>query len=666
MKKMKKKHRSIPAWILTALLLCACFPASSQEPAIHAMGNGKMCVYGQGADIHTVYPAPFSTPSLFRLVMDADHECRSNREPGTAIWTHEIARNGITAARLHDFVDLELPVLIRKMEVNQDIAFRLLLHPTLEVLALRQDDRDEKGEMLLMAPAGTVIYQKYVYPRPLFHLINWKGPLRLVPAEDSPNTYRLKCSPGTLELLFTGGPGYDEAVTHQELALELGYAKMYGRTRDGWMDFTSSRTDFREVLPDDLPLREKLLQTIDDVSVMIKAQQAETGAVMAGYPYPLGYVRDQYGVSRGLLALGYHEEARMILDFYWDVWERSGKLHCAQGIGVDGIFHIHENDEVESPGYLIMQAFDLLEKTGDKGYIEHIFPMLEWCWEVQQKHLAGQMLPFNGDETYVAGGILPRSTLNDGSAEATLLFIEGGIKLLKWIGEHERWSRDRMERERGLLEQVRQQYRENFWIDGSLATNNPARLDHTEPPRFRHGVCERGGSDCLVFRTDGFGGIDWTERDENGRYQCPTCLALGPMPRADSRIYHLISVSLIPLYFHSGLLSVSELQPMMRQVWKNYRETGVVSSRTRKSNLEDNRRSVGYDYGLILYAMLRTGTGEPEDLYRETLSIVDETGAWSEYYLDGIPSGTRCRPWESAINLEALIHFALNRSKRIP
>ena len=57
--------------------------------------------------------------------------------------------------------------------------------------------------------------------------------------------------------------------------------------------------------------------------------------------------------------------------------------------------------------------------------------------------------------------------------------------------------------------------------------------------------------------------------------------------------------------------------------------------------------------------MTKTRHRHAEEVYRKTLSIVDETGAWSEYYLDNIPSGTRCRPWESAINLEALIEFAV-------
>ena len=77
--------------------------------------------------------------------------------------------------------------------------------------------------------------------------------------------------------------------------------------------------DFSRILPPDFPQREKLLQTIDDVAVLIKTQQSAEGGVLAGYPYPLAYVRDQYGVSRGLSTLGYFDEAKAILEFYWKI-----------------------------------------------------------------------------------------------------------------------------------------------------------------------------------------------------------------------------------------------------------------------------------------------------------------------------------------------------------
>ena len=633
----------------------------SDRGAIHALGNGEMCAYGLGPGIMKLYPGPLSTPSMFTidLVSDDPVETKSLREKGTAIWTHHIFKNGAEAGRILDLVDAELPVLVRQLDLADEVQFALKLNPAVSVLDHRFEMVDGRGEILLMAPAGTVIYQKYVYPRPLYFKIAWQGKVGIEQQSSRENEYLITCGPGKGELFFVGGPEYSETVEFAEKAQLAGIGAMIDRTRSWWMEFSGRRRDFENILAADLPLRAKMLQTIDDCSVMLRAQQSSVGACMAGYPYPLGYVRDQYGISRGLLALGYYPEARRIMEFYWDIWRKTGELHCAQGIGVDGIFHIHENDEVESTAYLILQAFDLQRKTGDEEFTRSIFPMLQWCWEVQKKHLAGHMLPFNGDETYVAGGILPRWTLNDGSAEATLLFVEGGEKLLQWIKKKGLWTDQRWKENAELLADVRLHFRENFWDGTTMVTNNPTRLNHIDAPRFRHGVCERKGPDCVFRGRGGFAGIDWLEKDANNRYQCPVCLALGPLPAAKRRTYKLISVSLTPLYFESGLFKSEELAPLVNQVYDNFHQTGILTSRTDAESVRENKRSVGYDYGLILDAMIKTDHQNAEEVYRKTLSIVDETGVWSEYYLGNIPSGTRCRPWESGINLEALIEFAV-------
>jgi hypothetical protein len=46
------------------------------------------------------------------------------------------------------------------------------------------------------------------------------------------------------------------------------------------------------------------------------------------------------------------------------------------------------------------------------------------------------------------------------------------------------------------------------------------------------------------------------------------------------------------------------------------------------------------------------------------LSVLDDTGTWTEYYRDGKATGTRYRPWESGIDLEAAILFAETYQKR--
>jgi hypothetical protein len=635
------------------------------DGSIHALGNGKMLVYEKGPDIINIYPYPFSSPSLYRfeLNLEKGENVLSSREQGTAIWTHSIFNGDRKIGQVTDAADTGLPCLLRHLDLQEPLSFRLKTGQAVNTIG-SPEAANGIGRLLLLVPAGTLFYQKYAYPKPLYHLVAWKGNIKVTAVPDHDGEYFVSVGKGLSDILLCGGPEYSEVIENSEAAQKLTSSEIIGRARTWWKDFTARRTDFEDRLPAELPLRQKLLGIIDDVSVMIRVQQAEAGAVIAGYPYPLGYVRDQYGVSRGLLALGYTGEAKKILEFYWKCWKKNGVIHNAQGIGLDGIFHIHENDEVEIPGYLMVQAFDYLARTGDAAFIETIFPMLEWCWTVQVRNLAGWMLPFNGDETYVAGGILPRSVLNDGSAEATMLFINGGEKFIDWIKKHREWPGSKILEGEQVLDSTVNHFRRNFWVRGQLITNNPDRLNFIAPPRFRHGVCERSGPDCIISGKGGFGGIDWTERDANGRYQCPACLSLGPLPKSDKVRYNLISVSLTPLYMGSSLFRSEELKPIVEKIYSSFITTGILSSAVDSTGSPSSRISVGYDYGFLLNAMLETGIKNTQPVYEKAISVTDSTGVWSEYYDNNQPRGTRYRPWESAINIEALLKFAMHYPDR--
>jgi len=636
---------------------------SKDDGSVHALGNGKMLVYESGSKIFWIGASPYSTPTLFNLdLVDYKQiETTSSRETGTAIWTHEVYQNGKSLGTMVDFVDTSLPCMIRHFNLAKSLIFRLKLLDE-AIVVTKSEFEDLKGgysKLLLLVPKGTLFFEKYAYPGTIYHQIAMEGNVKVEPSKEEKNVYILTFEPGVSKLYFIGGPEYPQTINNWEEIRNLTYDNLLERTRKWWKVFTNERIDFERRLPSALPLRQKLLQTIDDVSVMIKSQQSQQGAVMAGYRYPMGYVRDQYGVSRGLLALGYIEEAKHILDFYWNIWQKFGEIHNAQGIGIQGVFHYAENDEVEITGYLVLEAFDLLEKSGDDKFMQMIFPMLEWCWEVQKKHLVRGMLPFNGDETYVAGGFLPRSSLNDGSVEATLLFIDGGEKLLEWVKKHKKWSSEKIEDERIVFEKTRKLFRENFWENGQLITNNPERVNLTKIPRFRRGPCERRGPDCLLINSKGVrSGAMWSECDPNNRYQCPACMVLGPLPKVEPVFYHLISSNLVPLYVHSTLFKTGELKPMVEKVYSQYEKTGILSCIIDSTGTNKNKGTVGYDYGFLLYSMLETGMGNAEKVYRQTLSVTDSAGVWSEYYLENIPYLTRYRPWESAANIEALIKFA--------
>lgn len=612
--------------------------------SVHCLGNGRLCVYAEGPDVIQIFGPPYSTTSIGQVCLEQPGvTSQSRRVVGAAIWEHRITLNGSVVAVLTDFVDSEQPCFVRTFETTVPLHF--VYRPESGVRVANNNalikKSGAKDGFLVETPIGTpsVPFGNYPIPFAFFQQFAWRGE---VDASTNPSggTTEITFSPGKGSLYVTGGPELAGCMESMKSVLSCEDASLLARTQSWWVDFTSKGRNFAAELPEGVPMRERLVQVLDDVAVLIKAQQAVEGGVLAGYPYHLGYVRDQYGVHRGLVSLGHKEMSRDILNFYFMNYESYGYIHNAQGLGIPGLFHVHENDEVEITGYITMQAFDYLQGSGDIDFVKHIFPMLEWAWTVQQRNLIQDMLPFNGDETYVAGGILPRNVLNDGSAEATMLFIDSGRLLLDFAGKQGLWTNERIEKERQILDRVSASFRENFWHGDRLITNNPERVkDPQALPTVRHGVCES----CIT--------VQWTVRTGEDRYLCMKCLPKASLPRIDPKVYILQSVSLTPIYFHSSLFKTEEFLPQVEEIVQAYKETGKLPSRP------DSDVSVGYDYGLLLYALTELNHPMARTLYEKTVELADSTGAWSEYYRSHKPAGTRCRPWESAINVEAILHW---------
>ena len=618
--------------------------SNDSDGSVHCLGNGRLCVYGQGPDVIQIFGPPYSTTNIGRIHLEQSGvTCQSRRVIGAAIWEHRIAIDGKVVAVMTDFVDSDKPCLVRRIETT--VLLEFVFHPEPVVRTAGNTDFIKtiggRDGFLVETPIGipSVPFGKYPIPFAFFHQVAWCGEMESV-TNTKEKSLSFRVSPGQSTLYLTGGPELDVCMEHMKVILSTDYASLLSRTRTWWSDFTAKGRNFAAELPDNIPMRERLVQILDDVAVLIKVQQASEGGVLAGYPYHLGYVRDQYGVHRGLVALGHEEMCRDILNFYYNIFESHGKIRNAQAFGIPGLLHIHENDDVELTGYITLQAFDYLNRSGDNDFIKKIFPLLEWAWTVQQRHFINNMLPFNGDETYVAGGILPRSALNDGSAEATMLFIDSGQLLLDFAHKESLWTEARIDNEKKVLTQVRDSFRNNFWHNNRLITNNPERSrDLNSLPGVRHGVCES----CVT--------VQWTLRTREGRYVCLGCLPEQSLPRVEPKVYTLQSVSLTPIYFHTSLFETQEFQGQVEEIVQAYQKNGKLPSRP------DSDVSVGYDFGLLLYALTELKHPLAQELYEKTIQLADSTGSWTEYYRDGKPAGTRCRPWESAINVESLLHW---------
>lgn len=604
------------------------------EGSVHVLGNGLVAAYGRGPNLFSIFGPPYSGPSWGALEL-AGHglTCRAWREEGAAIWHYRLADDQDEVA---EFVDLAVPgshLLARQCRCTQPVLLRLKPAPWVRVLP-----GADPATRVLYVPAGQPFYGPYPFAESGFCLLAAQGAAALAAADDGAVEVRLAA--GESLLTFAGGPGLPAALQESELGRALGWDEMLDRTRRHWAAIMAHRRPLPEAGGLD---PERLAWMADSTAVQILAQQGLSGGVLAGHNYRMAYVRDQYGVFRGLLDLGFCDQARALLEAYWAIWQVEGTIHNAQPIGFSHPFHVHEEDRSEITGYLVRQAGDWIAATGDGSPIETMQPMFDWAIDQQLAVLVDGALPFNGDETYVAGGILPRDRLSDHSAEATLLFCVSTRAFADWAIRHGRWTPGRHRQVLDALGAAETAFHRHFVVDGQLVANDPARAPLG--PRFRHGVCERCSGREL-------GTITWLERDVHGRYQCPACFPKGALPIVEPRRYRIASVGLAPCFAGAGPLSAAEVEREVAGVAARWSETGRLPSQEDESA----GTTVGYDYGFLLLGLDRIGHRRAADLARTTLDLVDPTGAWVEYYVDGKPQGTRCRPWESAINCLAIMN----------
>lgn len=602
------------------------------DGSVHCIGNGQMGVYEQGPNVIQIFGPPYSSPSYMKLGL-----CRedgmfvvSQREPQTAIWHHKLYIGSRKIGEMVDFMVQESPCLLRIVELARPLSFCVQIEKGWKISwnGIRYRKQGAAAGFLAHADAGISVYEHAPYPsrREINHQF-----LALGSAELTENM-TLQLKEGRSLLVWAGGEDYPKCIRTSEEVLKNNPEEYLAKTREWWHGYSQQRINFEEKLPNHLPYRDKILSAIDDTTILIKTQQSAEGGVLAGYNYHLAYVRDQYGVSRCLLRLGCLKDAKKILEYYFDIFQCYGEIHNAQTIGDSHHFHIHENDKVEITGYLIIQAFDYYQKSGDKEFLIRTLPMLEWAWFAQVQELQENMLPFNGDETYVAGGILPRTVLCQGSAESTLLFLAAGERLLPFVTAEHLWDSRKLCRQWEIFRGVKRQYKDHFYHDGDLITNR-AFFEPREK-RFLHGVCQSCGR---------FG---WNELDESGYYLCRDCFGALTEKKAPPKAYKIPSVKLMPSYIGSALFSREEIGKM----------TGEVMA----SRSDSQGKTVGYDRGMCLYCLTRLRSPEAARMLPLVLEQADITGGWSEYYDGEKPAGTRYRPWESGISLEAILEYSLS------
>ena len=609
---------------------------------VHSIGNGEMLIYHIGPDIINFYGPPYSSASFLRMNIGRGNNIKtvSERNYGTAIWTHKIFADGCQTGQITDYILPDRNIYIRKFKLDTPIKFSI--DNTGGIFNLKKYF-GKSDSLMIRIPIGAPFFAGAVTNHEQNLVITYRGDISF---EDEKT---IVVNEGESELIFSSCKMYPDAVQTVRNYLSEESEENFENVKKYWDKFSAKRHDFEKIIPDSHSLKKQMLFAIDSISVLNKTQQSSSGAFAAGHYYPMGYIRDQAGVVRCMLELGYIEEAKGVLDFWWNKFKIFGELYNAEGMDNDNSRLLFINDEVENTGYLLMCYFKYFEHTEDKELIQTVFPLLKWAFEIQLPHIAGDMLEFSCDETYIAGGTFPKNSMYHGSAEATLLFIEGGERFLNYARIENLLPEEKIADYSDIVSNVRRNFKKNFFDDGILYANNPRREDIAGRPQFRHGFCD--AEEILDKHLT----LSWTEKNEKNYFVCPKCRDrnMPEMTNCDKR-YILNSVNLALKYHNTTLFTDEEIQKIIDNCITAFETTNSVPSNP------GSNRSLGYDYGLMLYNAAKLNLSIKNDVLKKTLELLDSSGAWVEYYDNDIPFNCRCRTWESSINIEGIIEYIRN------
>lgn len=608
--------------------------------AIHSIGNGRVCAYANGLDILQLFGPHYSAPDTCTITLKAGADGRESRRlPETAVWSHRLFQNGQETATVTDFAAAgDCAAFIRTVSGTGETTWSIDCKEPKAWHRLSARLLDGAKAYWSQILDGAPFYRYcstpegdpgYVTVEPVFACLLFTGEFDV--SQTSSRRLEVMGKSGAMLAVFSCT--FAGLLDECRRVLEKGADELLADAVADGKRFTAQRRANRPCAD---AQRE---QVADDTAMLLRCQQSYTGGILAGHMYHLAYIRDNYGAHRGLLNLGCYEQAKKLLLYYADVFSRYGVLHNAQGTDAHA-FHIHENDKVEITGYIVLMAAEYYEETGDVQTLRAMRDVVLWAAQQQHETLRNGMLPFNGDETYIAGGLLPRTVLNDGSMEASALYHRACERLLQYadILEVPKDFQTMLKRDR---DEIADRFEENFVKEGRLYANHPRFYPEGEEPLVRPGVyqCGHGMGSCSC-------------RNPDGIYVCPDCAdkSIEGLKANRDTWYAIPSAVLMPVVAGSPLMKRPAARQCVEDMLRSFRENGSLTGR--------KGQMVGYELGELLLALRFLGIGAPEDIdtiVARLLEIRDETGAWVEYYVDGVPTGCRCRPWESGINAAALV-----------
>ena len=606
--------------------------------SLYFVGNGRVAMGGEGADILQIFAPCYSVPGILTLKLtDAAVIAENYRIRGSAGYvtklTHTVTHKPV--GELTDYTHPTAPVFIRRFKLYRSVTF------VLESPFSMTDTSAVYGgcahARLFEIPDGTVVFSKSKTDKETFCQV-------LLSPNCTVTEGRVTFPEGESYLIFVGGDhgeqgreSFPNCMKLSETLLSADLDGIFDDFLDCWQEIFQGIKVDREALAT-IPDADELIEA---VATALITQTSVEGGTMAGAFYHLAYGRDMYGVFRGYMALGLYDYARRMIEFMADVYDKKGYMPNASGMGMS-CSHRHENDDVEQTGYYLLELLEYVEATGAVDFLRRHLDYARFLVKIQEAQLAGGMIPFNGDETYIAGGIFPRGGIDHGSMEATALYIGATMKFLDTAKAHDLLDDTYINARRAPAEEAKALFLANFTDGAEVYINQPARAAVARLPDYRHGVCHR----CLWMTN--------LLRTPEGGYLCPKCYGKASAS-VDQGRYSTDCALWMSVF--AGCNALPE------EIIRSALDRTIIRLRQSDFGANNPDNTVGYELGVILYTLAQYLPPADLSQYRDILdALLDDRVrgmVWTEYYRNGKPSPASCpyRPWESGINLVSILKY---------
>ncbi len=387
----------------------------------------------------------------------------------------------------------------------------------------------------------------------------------------------------------------------------------------------------------------KLRDLVEDWKVMMLVQRcAESGAVSPMVNYRGAWVRDSTGPILLFLRLGMPDAARDCLRYFFRATRLRHEVPNHVPLDLDfaplegGVATDWSRVAVppaEVPSWIILQHLWYWRATRDTALIREHWPLLEACIKGQRREQE-VLLPFHGDETWLHGALYSTHPVRVGDGSG-FIADDGG--------------RDR---------------RAYSFASGVLflmALNAIGELGDCIDKDARPEAWKRGQPEDAPGKRWGLRGFQFKQELEKRYWLADEGLfapALSPVGAQPHRA-PFADVNLLPLWvgftFTTGEMSRDNLKNTLARLWRRGVRVGSTPS---------VGWSCGHLQGKLLVALAERDAAGRLDCIDELLRLAEPAGEWAELYdPEGRPAAAydpqwpnRCRPWESGVNLDALLY----------